>query len=448
LNRRVGSIPGRRFVFALALAIAAALSTAAPGQADQTVVRALVYDGSPGAAVPQQVQLSALSSCAPYSGPSPVYLYLGGPSSPPPSPYLLPSTTWTVATVVSCALQVPLNDVTAVQVAQSDAYRGYESPLTPAELTDPSQFQDPQAPGALPVVSTDGTEDQNTYTRPWLGGSDDNAADQVTVDNAPVTLAVYENAAPLVVHVSWTRVSQDATTVKIRFSATVHTESGTTVPAGALGWSWSFAAGAPSTAVTPTHTFPVGVAPVTVQVTDASAGTSGTATVDVSARASPASAKHTRSGGTKKTTSTSPVGSDHGSTSGGDANTGNTTTTTGATTATGATPTVHRTSIRHAATTDAARTPPDPPTRHHPAPPVVVQGTVVRGVLISDVKPDGSVLESVRSRTAAPPQVRQATQASPTAILLSGLVVVGLLGLGAGHELQSSRKRQVLRGGS
>lgn len=452
-NRRLGVSPGRRFVFAVAFTLLAMLSAAATAQADQSVVRAFVYDGAPGATVPQLVELPTLSNCAPYNGPSPVYLYLGGPSAPPASPYPLPSTTWTLATVLTCALQVPLSNVTAVQIAQANAYQGFESPLTPAQLTDPSQFHDPQAAGALPVISVDGTEDQNTYTRPWFGGPDDNAADQVTESNEPVTVAVYENAPPLIVHVSWATISQSTARMKDRFRATVRTASGVTVPGGALKWSWNFSDGAPSTAATPTHSFPTGVAPVTVQVTDSSAGTAGTATVNVSARTSPAPGKSTHSGGDEKTRSTSPVGSDRGRTGGntasiGKSHTTSTTTTAGATTTAGTTTpantTAHHTAASHAAASHAvpspAARPRRPPAKHRAQPATAVRGAVVDGLLISDVKPADPTIANAGSTPASSPEVRQATQATSSAFVFSGLVIVALLGLGAGRELRGNRR--------
>jgi hypothetical protein len=454
----------RRFVFALALALLGATWSSPAARADQTVVQALVYNGQPGPTVPQQVDVSALNGCTPYSGPNPIYLYQNGQATPDQ----LPSTTWALSTVLTCALQLPLSNVTGIQVAQENAYQGFEAPLTAAQLSDPNQFQDPQAPSALPVISTDGSEDLNTYVRPWLGGSDNNAADQVVESNAPVTIAVYENSSPLVVHVSWTRVSENATTIKFKFGATVQTATGALVPASSLSWSWSFQNGPGSTAAAPTHSFPGGVWPVSVQMTDIGAGTAGTATVDVTAHASPAAGQHTHRGGSEKTTSNSPVGPEHssGASRGGPA--GNSTRTAAtshrkthaAVTTTSDHASSHQTAV-HSRSSKPGKTKPSktkpaktkPARTEHPArkrirTPVVNQGHVVQGLLISDVTPvapgASPLVRDPRSAPAAPP-VRQATSTSSLAILLSGLVILALFGLGAGRELRSSRRARALR---
>ena len=184
MNRRPGFVPGRRFAFTLALILITLACDAPSAAADQAVVNATVYPGPKGSISTATVSLSRLNGCTPYSGANPIYLYPGG------QPVQLPlSSTWALSTVLTCGLQVPLTDVTNVQVVRSPASRGLEEPLTDAELSDSSQWQEA---GALPVISTDGSEDQNTYTRPWKGGSDRNASDQVTVQGEPIAIAVYE----------------------------------------------------------------------------------------------------------------------------------------------------------------------------------------------------------------------------------------------------------------
>ena len=170
----------RRFVLAQLVACAAlggACVPAAAGDPGQGVVSATIYGGSSGVST-QTVTLGTLNGCPLYSGSSPMYLY---PGDQPYSPAA--SSSWALSTVVQCGLGQPLSDLTNVQV-ESPAH-GFETPLTSAELSDPSQFHDPATPDALPVISVDGNEDQNTYVRPWLGGSDDNAGDQVIADGAP-----------------------------------------------------------------------------------------------------------------------------------------------------------------------------------------------------------------------------------------------------------------------
>jgi hypothetical protein len=428
---------------AVAISLAAIGCFGAVAQADQTVVRALVYTGGSGATIPQQVGLSTLSGCTPYSGSNPIYLYENGQATP----QQLPSTTWALSTVLTCALQIPLSNVTGVQVALENTYQGFESPLSSGQLTDPSQFHDPDAPDALPVISTDGSEDLNTYTRPWLGGSDNNAADQVTESGAPVTIAVYENAPPLVVHVSWATVSRNATTMRIKFITTVRAASGTAVPASSLAWSWSFASGPGSRAATPTHSFTAGVSPVTVQVTDASVGTAGTATVDVSAHPSAAPGKHTHGGGSKKNKSTATVGADH--TSGATQNTTTATTSQTSTTPQTTTTSTHTTSHPHRSTIDTAKpTPRKRAPRHLQKPAATIRGSVVQGLLISNVTPVAPGLVDRAKTRSSPPLVRPATRASSLAIVLSGLAILALLGLGAGYELRGRRNWRALRVGN
>ena len=183
--------------------------------------------------------------------------------------------------MLSCAMNVPLNNVTAVQV-YSPRFGFDTTELTNAELTGASQFHDPAAPDALPVVSND--EGQNTYVRPWLGGADQNAKDQVVEDGAPVTIVVYENGAELTVVASASTVSKGSKHEKVRLSATVRTSSGSTVPTSALSWSWNFGYGGSSSgSPTPEHSFVAGRFPVSVQVTDHKTGAGGTDTIDVNA---------------------------------------------------------------------------------------------------------------------------------------------------------------------
>ena len=172
-----------------------------------------------------------------------------------------------------------MTNVTGVQV-YSPRY-GFEAPLPAAELTDPTQFHDPGAPDALPVVSND--EAQNTYVRPWLGGSDQNAKDQVVLDGSPVMVVVYENGAELTVIASASTVSKSSKHKKVRFGATVRALSGSRVPMSALAWSWNFGDGGTSSSQTPEHSFVAGKFSVTVQVTDRKTGAGGTDTIDVNA---------------------------------------------------------------------------------------------------------------------------------------------------------------------
>ena len=163
-------------------------------RADQSVVSATIYPSSEGNVSHATVGLQALAACPEYAGSNPIYLY------PPGQPFQLSQSTWPLSTIINCGLQVPIGDVNDVQVLSPN--HGFQAPLSNADLTDPSRYQDPQAPDALPVISVDGNENQTTYVRPFRGGTDTNARDEVTETGAPITLVVYANGAPLIVHAS------------------------------------------------------------------------------------------------------------------------------------------------------------------------------------------------------------------------------------------------------
>ena len=102
---------------------------------------------------------------------------------------------WTLGTILTCGLQIPQADVTAVQVVRFSG--AYETPLSNAQIFDVGQY--PGSEGALPTIYVDGGEDQTTYVRPPLSATDANAADNVTQQGDPVSLIVYENQPPLIV---------------------------------------------------------------------------------------------------------------------------------------------------------------------------------------------------------------------------------------------------------
>jgi hypothetical protein len=456
----------RRFAFAPALALAAALFSAWPtaASADQTVVSATIYPSSGGNVTHASVGLQALASCPEYSGSNPIYLY------PPGQPFQLTETSWPLSTVLSCGLQVPLADVNAVQILSPS--QGFEAPLSNADLTDPTSYQDPQAPDALPVISVDGTEDQTTYVRPFRGGADANARDEVTETGAPITLVVYANGPPLIIHASAQTLSSTATATRAKLSATVQTAAATPVPASALTWSWTFGDGGTSAAATPTHRFAAGSYDVTVQVTDVSAGTGGTATIQFRTPAKPTSGHTNQTGGSHPTKSKSPTGTENGNHSphpGGQ--TGShpsrstttpsqpTSTTQSTTTSpkprTTAAPPRTSTSSAPTATTTTRTTPPPhrtTPRRRTPTLPTAPAGPLVSGRLISDVTtlPAGAspLVHVTPAAVAAPPQVRQATRSRSLAAPGAAVAVAVLLGLGAGWELRGRRRsRAGLNGG-
>ena len=102
----------------LAAALACACPTAA--SADQTVVSATIYPSSTGNVSHVSVGLQALEACPEYSGSNPIYLY------PPGQPFQLTASSWPLSTVLSCGLQIPLDDVNSVQILNPS--QGFEAP--------------------------------------------------------------------------------------------------------------------------------------------------------------------------------------------------------------------------------------------------------------------------------------------------------------------------------
>jgi len=447
---------------ALAAALACAWPTAA--SADQTVVSATIYPSSAGNVSQVSVGLQALEACPEYSGSNPIYLY------PPGQPFQLTETSWPLSTVLSCGLQIPIDDVNSVQILNPS--QGFEAPLSNADLTDPTRYQDPQAPDALPVISVDGTENQTTYMRPFRGGTDANARDEVTAAGAPITLVVYANGPPLIVDASARTLSSNTTTTTAKLSATVQTAAGASVPASALTWSWTFGDGGTSTAATPTHRFAAGSYEVTVQVTDVTGGSGGTATIQFRTPAKPTSGHTNQTGGRKPTKSTSPTGTENGKHSTHQGGTGShrsagsggarsTTTSPRSTTTTqSTTPATQSTTSATQPTTSTAPAPTPPaattttknappphrssPRRPTPATRTAPAGFLVSGRLVSDVTtlPEGSspLVHRTPAAAAAPPQLRQATRSRSMAAPGAALAVALLLGLGAWRELRGRRR--------
>jgi hypothetical protein len=458
----------RRLVVAHLLTCAALAGVAASSAAadqGQAVVSATIYPASSGSVSTRSVTLGALDGCPLYNGSSPMYLY---PGDQPYSPAA--SSSWAVSTVVQCALRQPVNAVTDVQV-QSPAH-GFETPLTQAQVSDPSQFHDPAAPDALPVISVDGTENQTTYVRPWFGGTDDNAADQVIADGAPITIVVYENGPPLTVHASQRTISRSASSMAVQLKAIVRNPDGTTVPASALRWGWNFADGSGASNPAPRHSFAPGLYPVTVQVSDQSAGTGGTATINVDFSPSSRSGSHNRSGAGRSSESRAPGGpvqsnGNHpgaaaGSSTGGSTTAGAVHRSTAAspgpaqpadsaqqtsTRAGGSASATHPLSHNNAprrATRAAARTPLTRAPQTSPA-----TGPVVAGQLIADATPvPPSAIPLARivpAGIARAPAVRAAMRATDLPAVAGGLLALLLFGLGAARESRTPLRRRSLR---
>jgi PKD domain len=457
-DRRPGWILGRRFAFVLVVVyFAFAGGVAASDQS--VVVSATVYPSGSGSVTNPTATLSGLNNCQQYptqeSGWSPITLY--GPALPSPFQPAL-GASWELSTVLTCGMNVSLNNVTGVQV-YSPRY-GFETPLTKAELTDASQYHDPAAPDALPVISSD--EGQNTYVRPWRGGKDQNANDQVVEDGSPVTIVVYENGAELTVVASASTVSTGSKHKKVRFSATVRTASGSKISTSALAWSWNFGDGGTSSSSTPEHSFVGGKFPVTVQVTDRKTAAGGTDTIDVNAG--------NPSGKGNSPTGPNTSSGDHpGGAAGGPNNSANTgkshsgkgtttnsnqTTTTPTSTGSGGTNGTGAGTTTAPVAPNPTTAPPNPAPRSPTYPharvnkPPAATGPLVAGRLISDVIPvpanDSPLVKVVPGPPATAPAIRPATSTSFVPALGAGIIVVLLLGLGAGNELRGRRDWRTL----
>ena len=158
-NRRPGILPGRRLWFALAIALVAAACSTATASADVPVVTATIYPGSGGRVSTRTVSSGALGQC-PFA---PVTQL----TQPDGQTVDFPTTSWTVATVITCSLQVPIDGVTSVEVQRANG--ALEDPLSNADLVDPGRYQDPNSPEALPIISANGDSGQSYYNRPLRG---------------------------------------------------------------------------------------------------------------------------------------------------------------------------------------------------------------------------------------------------------------------------------------
>jgi hypothetical protein len=436
-----------------AVAVLASLAGAAAAHADATVVNATVYDGSAGSGTSQTaLSLSTLDGCPPYGGSDPVYLY---PGESPVGPAL--GSSWALGTVITCGLEIPAASITGVQVYNPSF--GFENELSGVQLEDPSQWSDPAAPDALPFISADGVEDQNTYVRPWLGGNDDNAIDEI-VETGPIAIVVYEGSAPLTV----TAAAQQLSSSDFQFTATVTGTAGA-VNASDLTYDWNFGDGtADSSLLAPTHTFAPGLYPVTLQVSDTADGLGGTDTIDVQVGSSSAGSTTTTTPGPTTTTPgptpTGPVktsGNAPGAHRGTHTSSRPTarhhhrkaaaTTTTSSPTTTTSSPTTTTTSATTPATTSSptASAPVTAPTPTTSAPPTQASGPVVTHRHVAAKR---RVRRTVHSRP-----VKRRPERHATGQLVTGRLLSGVIALPAGESslvqtVQGSAARLAAGGGT
>jgi PKD repeat protein len=492
-SRRPGVSPGRRFAFALGLALAL-LGSAGVASADSgtaPIVTATVYatgGGTSTTSVSSSQLLADAQNCPAYPQTTMTeYSATGSTFVGLPQSSGSGAGTWSMATVLHC-LQNPVStgDVTGITVFNSDGSPevGSGSQLTAADLASPSDFQS----GAdSPVISDLGSAFQ--YNRPWRGQDDLNASDQVTSSD-PIAIDVFEGP-PLTVAAT-ASPSSPAAGSSVGFSATVTGNQGS-----ALTYNWSFGDNLPDSHESgPSVTYTDGGSyTVRLQVTDANGGAGGT-TVPITVSGSPGStpppttstpATNTGPSGT----GSNPNGGASGSTGGngkgsgktpsngngnsgtpsqptsshtqkpshsgaagssnpsgsGSAKTSNSPSSTSATTSTpsgSSSPAATPTSPQRRS---SRRTRHPAPTHTRPAPTSGARGQLVTGRLVADVIPlpagaSPLVRTSPGSAAAAPPRT---TAQSPVAVIAGCLAVVLLLGLGAGWELRGRGWRPTLR---
>jgi hypothetical protein len=236
------------------------------------LLQATIYPGP----TTMTLNVGGMDSCQPLNPAFDSFgLYDGQRDTPVANASLQSGSSWTMATVLSCGLGIPPNDVTDVVVQR---YRGsFENPLTEGELTDVSDYHDPDAPGALPAIGANGDfGGNNQYARPWMGGSDDNDADQVQDFGNPIAIQIYEGDPPLKVAITPTRSASSASTYS--FTAAVTDASGTPIADSALSFAWDFhdTTNGSSSTPAPSHIFTgTGAYVVSVQATEAKTGDSG-----------------------------------------------------------------------------------------------------------------------------------------------------------------------------
>jgi hypothetical protein len=164
---------------------------------------------------------------------------------------------WALATVLSdphcLPTPIPINTITEVVMVNGSTR---QAPLTPADLTLPSDFQDPNT---WPIFWDSGTV---IYVRPTRNSATDaNAGDQIQVNpQGTLLMDVYVGVTP-----QQLTVTASPTTAKKNSPVTFSVQG---VPPGET-YDWSFDGAAPdSSAASPTVRFPEdGVWDVTLQVT-------------------------------------------------------------------------------------------------------------------------------------------------------------------------------------
>ncbi len=439
---RPGMRPGRRFAFRTLLTLTLLTIPATALAVEQPVVDATTY--SVRGVTHQTVSLSALSGCPTYSGPNVMQMEPGG------SDYQVPASAWALATVLSCGLHQPPTLVTAVWIQRTTG--SFEAPLANQDLVVPSQFQDPNA---QPLIANNGGAVQNTYFRPWRGGSDANASDEVTA-NGPLKIIVADNGQLLQVTINHHGVGKTSSSTRVHFGATVISPSRGVVSPGSLTWNWSFGDSASSTMSSPTHPFQPGRYPVSVLVAHPGAGEVGTATIDVTIgvggghgpAAGQGGRKHRRSQaptGPKQSTGGHPGGPAGGRSTPGATDTPGSRSPSGDASGNPGSSTHHRGTPRsRRVATRQPRGPSKPRSSSTKlAVPVPPLAPVVSGLLISDVRPlppgESPLVHEAPAPPAPAPPLRSGGSLSPTPALAGALCLAFLFAYGAARELRGQR---------
>jgi hypothetical protein len=463
-------VPGRRFALVLVLAcVVLACSEGVAAANSGQLVNVTIFP--PGGGIKtESVSLSTLQGgqCATYGGPD-IELYRQD-GTETPDQAINRKAAWSLATVVGClSPPVSMGAVQKVLVEQSGAPElSQNSQLLPGDLSSPSDFANS---AEAPLIYSDGTG--IIYDRPWRGGADANAQDQVvSQDPSPFMLEVFERT------VLGATVVPSANPVPV--GATVSFTAQAAGMGPGLSYSWDFdGAGPPSTGANPTATYTsAGTYAVTVQVTDSAGDVaqsspllikvgSATPTTPTSPTA-PATGPTNSNGntpggisGAAKTpgkgngAGTSPTGGNAKRTSPGQTTTpgsgggssgpgpsGSGSSSSGSTAASPHGGRGHAShSGGHAVTARKAR----PTTTTAPA-------TFVTGRLISDVNPlpagSSPLVHALAGGLVTAPAARRPITASIAPALAAGLAVALLFSFGAGRELRIGRNLRIWLFGS
>jgi hypothetical protein len=449
-NRRSGILPGRRFALVAGLALAFLTASTAIAGADDTspIVIATVY-GPGGVQSSDSVSLAALTSgsqpCPEYPEGSMTEYGRGGPVTT----QLSPTDTWSLSSILDC-VQTPISatEVTGVTIIDSQGAPelGSGSQLTRSDLASPSDFQNT---AENPVVQDNGSTVE--YDRPWRGGTDEDFDDQVQ-EAPPLSIEVFEGPLLTVTASASQTTISPGTTVSFTSTVTGPDDTG-------LSYKWNFDGGAAgSTQADPQVAFAgAGVWDVSLEVSD-SAGGGGATTIPITVKSASGTAGHSHSptgpsksrgktrGGVPGKPRTDASQKASSSNSGGAPATTSTPAAATSTPAAGSSPS---TSANQKPTARDAHKRAKPSATHpqqgrSPLGATASSEPPVTGRLISDVLPlspgASPLVHDVPAAAATAPAIGHTARASIVPIVSTGLVILLLLGLGAGRELRGRRR--------